>query len=118
MARIVSESLMVSAPNAPLDKRTEVDSLSQIGSIENPSPSLIIYDKETKKHYSIKEMADEMIPGTSITHKVIKSVEPIGSGSVDYEELGSVDLDGIIDQTDVSYTEIGDAPVVDFEKLS
>ena len=108
---------MVSAPNAPLDKRTEVDSLTKIGEIENPSESLIIYDKETKKHYSVKEMADELIPGTTISRKVIKDVEPMGEGSVDYEELGNVDLDGIIDQEDVSYVELGDAPVIDFDSL-
>ena len=117
MARIVSESLMVSAPNAPLDKRTEVDSLDMVGQIENPSESLIIYDKETRKHYAIKEMVDEFIPGTTISRKVIKSVEPVGAGTVDYEELDSVDLDGIIDQADVTYTELGDVPSIDFGKL-
>lgn len=117
MAKIVSDSLMVSAPNAPLDKRTEVESLSQIGSVENPTPSLIIYDKETKKHYSIKEMVEETIPGTTITRKVIKSVEPFGDEKLDYEELGEVDFEDLFDQ-EVEMSVIGDAPNVDFNKLS
>ena len=108
---------MVSAPNAPLDKRTEVESLSQIGSIENPSPSLIIYDKETKKHYSINEMVDEVIPGTTITRKIIKSVEPFGDEKLDYDELDEVVLDDLFDQ-EVELNIIGDVPQIDFDKLN
>ena len=75
MAKIVSESLIVGAPNAPLDKRTEVENLSKIGEIENPAPSLIIFDKETGKHYSIKSMADELIPGTNVSTSPCKSIQ-------------------------------------------
>lgn len=116
MAKIVSESLIVGAPNAPLDKRTEVENLSKIGEIENPAPSLIIFDKETGKHYSIKSMANELIPGTNISHKVIKEVTPLGE--VGYNEIGDLDLDGIIDESDVTYTELEDVPQIDFDSLS
>lgn len=118
MAKIVSDSLIPSAPNAPLDKRTEVNTMAEAMAVENPSESLIIYVKETKKHYKITEMIEETIPGTTLKHKVIGSLEPIGEGDVSYEELGDVDLDGVIDQTDVTYTELGDVPSVDFDSLS
>lgn len=117
MAKIVSDSLIVSAPNAPLDVRTEVESLSKIGEIQNPTESLIIYDKETRKHYSIKRMEEEMIPGTNIPHKVIKEVEPM-DGILDYEELGDVDMDDLFDQEGMETMDVGDAPAVDFDSLT
>lgn len=117
MAKVVSESLIVSAPNAPLDKRTEIDSLSLIGQIENPSQSLIIYDKETEKHYAIKEMADELIPGTTISRKVIKSVEPLSDDKLDYDELEDVNMDDVFDQEGVETMDVADAPNVDFDSL-
>lgn len=117
MAKIVNDSLIPSKPNAPLDKRTEVDNLSKIGEIDNPAPSLIIFDKETKQHYVIKRMEEEMIPGTNIPHKVIKEVEPM-DGLIDYEEVGDVDLDEVFDQEGMDTMDVGDAPVIDFDSLS
>lgn len=117
MAKIVSDSLTVSAPNAPLDNRTEVGTLAEVFSVENPSPSLIIFVRDEKQHYKIDSMKDELIPGTTIMRKVIGSVSPIGNGNVNYEELNDVDLDDVIDQSGVTYTDLGDVPSVDFEAL-
>lgn len=118
MAKILGDSVLVSKPNAPMDARTEVDTLADVSKIENPAPSLIIWDKETEKHYTIKEMEEVQIEGTSYTKKVIKSVEPmVAADLVGYEEIGDTDLDDVFDQMDVEVTEVGDAPVVDFDSL-
>lgn len=39
-------------------------------------------------------------------------------GTVDYNEIGDFDLDGIIDEDGVTYTELEDVPQIDFEALS
>ena len=118
MAKILSDSVLVSKPNAPMDARTEVDTLADVSKIENPAPSLIIWDKETEKHYTIKEMEEVQIEGTSYKKKVIKSVEPmVAADLVGYEEIGDTDLDDVFDQMDVEVEEVGDAPAVDFDKL-
>lgn len=122
MTKILSDSLIVSKTGAPLDARTEVNSLSEIGSVQNPTESLIIYDKETKMHYKVASMKDEQIAGTTIMKKVIASVEPLvadgdGTSMMGYEELGDADLDDLFDQAGVAVTEVSDAPDVDFDTL-
>ena len=108
MAKILSDSVLVSKPNAPMDARTEVDTLADVSKIENPAPSLIIWDK----------MEEVQIEGTSYKKKVIKSVEPmVAADLVGYEEIGDTDLDDVFDQMDVEVEEVGDAPVVDFDNL-
>lgn len=117
MAKIVNESLIPSAKNAPLDARTEIETLEQVESIQNPSPSLIFYVKENGQHYKVTSFKEVAIAGTSLTKKVIGSYEPIGTGDVTYDELGDVNLDGVFDQMEMDTVDVGDVPAVDFSTL-
>lgn len=119
MAKILSDSVIPSKANAPLDARTEVDSLDKVGMIENPTESLIIYDKDTKKHYKVSSMKDVPVEGTTLNKKVIESVEPMvaDGGTIDFEEVGDTDFDDIFDQMDIEAEVVGDAPEVDFDSL-
>lgn len=78
MAKFVSDSLMPSKANAPLDKRTEIDTLADYVNIENPNESLVFYCKDTKKRYEVVSLKEEVIEGTSITRKVIGEYKEFG----------------------------------------
>lgn len=115
MAKIVSDSLIPSKKNAPLDERTEVNTMADIASIQNPCDSLEIYVKETGRKYKISSFKEEVITGTTITKRVIDKVEPVGD--VSYTEVGDINLDGVFDQEGVETMDVGDAPLVDFDSL-
>ena len=117
MAKIVSDSLIPSKQNAPLDAREEVNTLAEIASIQNPSESLVFYVKETKKHYKVTSLKEETIAGTSLTKKVIGGYEEFGEETLDYEELEDVTMDDVFDQEGVETLDVADAPVVDFDSL-
>lgn len=76
MAKIINDSLLPSAPNAPLDARTEVNLLADVAKIENPSESLIFKVKETGKYYKVVSLKEVTIEGTTHKKKVIKEYEP------------------------------------------
>lgn len=76
MAKIINDSLLPSAPNAPLDARTEVNLLTDVAKIENPSESLIFKVKETGKYYKVVSLKEVSIEGTTLKKKVIKEYAP------------------------------------------
>ena len=76
MAKIINDSLLPSAPNAPLDARTEVNLLADVAKIENPSESLIFKVKETGKYYKVVSLKELSIEGTTHKKKVINEYEP------------------------------------------
>lgn len=78
MGKIVSDSLMPSKANAPLDSRTEIDTLADYKKIENPHESLIFFCRDTKKRYEVASLVEETIEGTNIKRKVIGSYKQFG----------------------------------------
>lgn len=116
MAKIVSDSLVVSKVNAPLGANAEVETLADIEKIQNPSEGLIFYVKAEKQHYKVNSFKEVDIPGTTLKKKVIGEYEPMSE--LGYEELGDVDLDDVFDQEGVETMDVGDAPAIDFDTLS
>lgn len=116
MAKIVSDSLIVSKKNAPLGANVEVETLADIESIQNPAESLIFYVKSEKQHYKVNSFKEVAIAGTSLTKKVIDEYEPMSE--LGYEEIGDADLDDIFDQENMETMDVADAPAVDFDSLT
>lgn len=118
MAKIVSDSLIVSKTGSPLGANDEVATLADIVNIQNPSEGLIFYVKETGLHYKPTSFKEVNISGTSLTKKVIDGYEPISDDKLDYEVLEEVNLDDVFDQEGVETLDVGDAPAVDFDSLT
>lgn len=118
MAKIVSDSLIVSKTGAPLGTNDSVATLADIEKIQNPSNSLIFFVEETGLHYKPTSFKEVQIAGTSLTKKVIDKYEPISDDKLDYEELGEVDMDDLFDQQGMNTIDVADVPDVDFDKLT
>lgn len=116
MAKIVSDSLIVGKPGAPLGANTEIDTLADVEKIQNPSESLIFYVKSEKQHFKVNSLKEVEIPGTTHKKKVIGDYEPMSE--LGYEEIGDIDLDDVFDQEGMETMDVGDAPAVDFDSLT
>lgn len=118
MAKIVSDSLIVSKKGAPLGGNDSVATLADIAKIQNPSDSLIFFVKETGLHYKPTSFKEVPIEGTTLKKTVIDKYEPISDDKLDYEELEDVDMDDLFDQKGMETMDVGDAPAVDFDSLT
>lgn len=121
-------------PVAETGKWYKVTSLKTkiLGELEIPDGEIDGYElfgegltEEEKKEFLTKTLAEQtylkkddakelyQLKGDYATKKELE-----GIGTVDYNEIGDLDLDGIIDEDGVTYTDLGEAPNIDFDSLS
>ncbi|MGM9531343.1 hypothetical protein [Intestinibacter sp.] len=93
----VSGSLYPSVPDTPLDERSRIESLSELDSIRNPHEGLVIYVKDIKKTYVVKNVNyDEDNERFYITDKDISSIggaEVFFSEGVEPEDINTIWVD-------------------------
>lgn len=93
----VSGSLYPSVPDTPLDERSRIESLSELDSIRNPHEGLVIYVKDIKKTYVVKNVNyDEDNDKFYITERDISSIggaEVFFSEGVEPEDINTIWVD-------------------------
>ena len=77
-------------------------------------------DYQPKGDYATKEELDDYQPkGDYATKEELKELEGTGADcKLDYDEIGDMDIDDLFDQDGMETSDVGDAPQVDFDKLT
>lgn len=104
MAVIVSDSLIPSRDNTPLDKRSKISSKSELHTIEKPNEGLLIYVEDEKTTYQVTSLEwDDYNFKYYITES---NISPIGGGADVYfsedgiapENINTIWVDGADNQ--------------------
>ena len=89
--------------DTPLDKRSRIESISEVSNIPNPFVGMIFYVSSEDKYYKVKSLKSKVVGGITVQNAQVNEYVPFetgGSGTSDYSELenkpsiGGVTLEG------------------------
>lgn len=89
--------------DTPLDKRSRIESISEVPNIPNPFVGMIFYVSSEDKYYRVKSLKSKVVGGITVQNAQVNEYVPFetgGSGTSDYSKLenkpsiGGVTLEG------------------------
>ena len=87
---IVSSSLIPSSSNLPLDVRTRINTIAEVGSIQVPFVGMIFYVMDEEKFYVVKTLKSSMVGNIELKDTLVDTFEPLVN-----VEVPEVDLNGL-----------------------
>ena len=94
---IIGGSLMPSLKDTPLDARSRIDTIADIGNIELPYVGMMFYVKDEKKFYVVNSLKAMTINGIVVEGMLIDEYKEIATGLSAYEVAKNNGFEGDID---------------------
>ena len=82
---IIGGSLMPSLKDTPLDARSRIDTIADIGNIELPYVGMMFYVKDEKKFYVVNSLKAKTINGIVVEGMLIDEYKEIATGLSAYD---------------------------------